>query len=186
MKLSIAQIALGTGILIAMALSMAWDPTGFYIRESLGEPGSWRTIFNPDTREVIATILGFLVLLLGSIIIGVSIALLIAKVRSEYTEPNSGVNIRAKKLVVTQMILGLLTTVSSFLVCLWGFPTSYTYPPSNGLVQIVHFTPAPRFVLAQGLSLLTFLMGIVVLGCSIAQIRSFRISKKELNIISPP
>jgi hypothetical protein len=186
MKLSIAQIALGTGILIAMALSMAWDPTGFYIRESLGEPGSWRTIFNPDTREVIATILAFLVLLLGLAIIGVSIALLTAKVRSKYTEPNSEIETRVKRLVIAQIVLGLLVAVSAFLIVIWGFPTSYTYPPSNGLVQIVHFTPAPRFVLAQGLSLLNFLMGIVVLGCSIAQIRSFRISKKELNIISPP
>ena len=186
MKLSIAQIALGTGILIAMALSIAWDPTGFYIRESLGEPGSWKTIFNPDTREVVATILGFLVLLLGSIIIGVSIALFIAKVRSEYTEPNSRVNIRAKKLVVTQMILGLLTTVSTFFVCIWGFPTSYFYPQPDNSMHGVFFTPGHQVMLAQTLSGITFLIGLVSFVCSIAQIRSFRISKKELNIISPP
>ena len=37
MKLSILQIIFGLGIILAMALSIAWDPTGFYIRESLGE-----------------------------------------------------------------------------------------------------------------------------------------------------
>ena len=176
MKISITQIVLGLGILIAMALSIAWDPTGFYIRESLGEPGSWKTIFNPDTREVVATILAFLVLLIGSAIIGVAIALLIAKVRSKYVEPSSEMNIRVKRLVITQMVLGLLVTVSAFLVTIWGFPTSHTYPPSDGLIRVEFFTPGPQFVLAQGLSLLTFLMGIVALGCSIAQFRSARLS----------
>ncbi|MDO9333662.1 MAG: hypothetical protein Q7T57_03965 [Dehalococcoidales bacterium] len=176
MKVSIIQIVLGLGILIAMALSIAWDPTGFYIRESLGEPGSWKTIFNPDTREVVATILAFLVLLLGLAIIGVSIALLIAKVRSKYVEPNSEINARIKGLVITQMGLGFLVVVSAFLVTIWGFPTSYTYPPSNGLFRVVNFTPGPQFVWAQGFSLLTSLIGIVALGCSIAQFRSVRLS----------
>lgn len=176
MKISITQIVLGLGILIAMALSIAWDPTGFYIRESLGEPGSWKTIFNPDTREVVATILAFPVLLLGLAIIGVSIALLIAKIRSGYVELNSEMNMRVKRLVITQMGLGLLVAASAFLVTIWGFPTSYTYPPSDGLIRVEFFTPGPQFVLAQGLSLLTFLIGIVALGCSIAQFRSVRLS----------
>ncbi len=177
MKLSILQIGLGLGIIFVMALSVAWDPTGFYIRESLGEPGSWRTIFNPDTREVVATILAFLVLLLGLAIIGVSIALLITKIRSEYVEFNSEINRRVKKLVITQMGLGFLVSVSAFLVTIWGFPTSYTYPTSDDLIHRVFFTPGYQFVLAQTLSGITFLIGLVSFVFSIAQFRSIRLSK---------
>ena len=177
MKVSLIQIVLGLGIILAMAFSIAWDPTGFYIRESLGEPGSWQTIFNPDTKEVVATILSFLVLLLGLAIIGVSIALLTAKIRSEYVEPNSEMHIRVKRLVITQMGLGLLVAVSAFLVTSWGFPTSYHYTLSDNLMQGVFFTPGHQFVWAQGLSLLTSLIGIGALGCSIAQFRSVRLSR---------
>ena len=177
MKLNIIQIMLGLGIILAMAFSIAWDPTGFYIRESLGEPGSWKTIFNPDTREVVATVLAFLVLLLGLAIIGVSIALLTAKIRSEYVEPNSEMNIRVKRLVITQMGLGLLVAVSAFLVTSWGFPTSYFYTLSDNLRHSVFFTPSHQFVMAQLLSLFTFLLGIVSLACGVAQFRSVRPSR---------
>ncbi|MDD5037775.1 MAG: hypothetical protein PHN78_00415 [Dehalococcoidales bacterium] len=177
MKLSILQIALGIGILLAMTLSIAWDPTGFHIRESLGEPGSWRTIFNPDTREVLATVLAFLVLLLGLAIIGVSIVLLTMKIRSNYIELNSEMNTSVKKLVITQMGLTFLVAVSTFMVTIWGFPTSYTYPTSDDLIHRVFFTPGHQFVLAQTLSGISFLIGLVSLGCSITQCRLARMSK---------
>ncbi|MDD5287999.1 MAG: hypothetical protein PHY28_02665 [Dehalococcoidales bacterium] len=175
MKVSIIQIALGLVILVAMTLSIALDSTGFSIR--VGEPGSWQTIFNPDTREVVATILAFLVVLSGLAIIGVSIALLIAKIRSEYVEPESEMNPRIKRLVITQMGLTFLVAVSAFLVTIWGFPTSYTYPTSGDLIHRVFFTPGHQFVLAQTLSGITFLIGLVSFGCSILQFRSVRISR---------
>jgi len=168
---------LGLGIILAMAFSIAWDPTGFYIRESLGEPGSWKTIFNPDTREVVATVLAFLVLLLGLAIIGVSIALLTAKIRSEYVKPNPEMNIRVKRLVITQMGLGLLVAVSAFLVTSWGFPTSYLFTISDNLKHSVFFTPSHQFVVAQLLSLCAFLLGIVSLACGLVQLRAARLSK---------
>ena len=177
MKTNILQIGIGIGIIIAMALSIAWDPTGFYIRESLGEPGSWKIIFNPDTREVVATILAFLVLLLGLAIIGVSIALLITKIRSEYGEFNSEINRRVKKLVFTQMGLGFLVSVSAFLVTIWGFPTSYFYPGPDNRMHGVFFMPGHQFMLAQTLSGITFLICLVSFVCSIAQLWSVRLSK---------
>ncbi len=72
------------------------------------------------------------------------------------------------------MVLGLLVAVSAFLVTIWGFPTSYTYPPSGGLIQGTFFMPGPQFFL---LSFLSFLMGIVALGCGIAQFRLVRLSR---------
>ena len=99
------------------------DSNAFYIRESLGEPGSWQTIFNPDTREVVATIFSYIVLLLGLAIIGIAIAQLVAKIRSGYVTPDSMMKIEVKKLAVTQIGLGLLATVGAFFVIIWGFPT---------------------------------------------------------------
>jgi hypothetical protein len=177
MKLNIMQITLGLGIIIAMALSITWDSWRFYVRLPFGESTDWQTIFNPDTREVIATILAFLVLLLGLAIIGVSIALLTAKVRSKYTEPNSEIETRVKRLVIAQIVLGLLLAISTLLIVIWGFPTSYDYTLSDNIKRSVMFMPPPRFVWAQGLSLLTFIIGIVLLGCNIAQLRSVRLSR---------
>jgi hypothetical protein len=177
MKIRIIQIVLGLGILIAMALSIAWDPTGFYIRESLGEPGSWKIIFNPDTKEIVATILAFLVLLLGLAIIGVSIALLITKIRSEYGGFNSEINRRVKNLVFTQMGLGFLVSVSAFLVTIWGFPTSYFYPGPDNRMHGVFFMPGHQFIWAQNMSVLIFLISIPTIGFSIAQLRSARLSR---------
>ena len=177
MKLSITQIVLGLGILLAMAFSIAWDPTGFYIRVPLGEPGNWKTLFNPDTKEVIATVIAILVLLLGLAIIGVAVTLLVLKTQSEHVEPHSEQNARKKKLAIIQMGLGFLVAVSAFLVTIWGFPTSYTYQLSDSLVTSVNFIPGPQFVVAHRLSLLVFLLGIVSLACGVAQLWSVRPSR---------
>ena len=174
MKINLAQIILGLGILVAMALSIALDSNGFYIRESLGEPGSWQTIFNPDTREVVATILSYIVLLSGLAIIGIAIAQLIAKIRSGYIVPDSKIKIRVRKLAITQIGLGILATVGAFFVIIWGFPTSYRYTTPDGHIQGVFFTPCHKFILAQGFSLLTFLFAIVVLGCAVFQFLSLK------------
>ena len=177
MKISILQIVLGLGILVAIALSIALDSNGFSIRESLGEPGSWQTIFNPDTREVVATILSYFVLLSGLAIIGVAITLLTKKIRSGYVTPDSMMKIEVKKLAVTQIGLGLLATVGAFFVTIWGFPTSYRYTTPDGHIQGVFFTTGHKFILAQGFSLLTFLFAIVVLGCALFQFLS--LEKRE-------
>jgi len=174
MKINLAQIILGLGILVAMALSVALDSNGFYIRESIGEPGSWQTIFNPDTREVVATILSYIVLLLGLVIIGIAIAQLIAKIRSGYIVPDLRTKIRVKTLAVTQMGLGLLTAVGVFFVIIWGFPTSYRYTTPDGHIQGVFFTPGHKFILAHNFSLLTFLFAIIVLGCAVFQLLSLK------------
>ena len=174
MKINLAQIILGLGILVTMVLSIALDSNGFYIRESLGEPGNWQTSFNPDTREVIATILSFIVLLLGLAIIGIAIAQLVAKIRSGYVTPDSMMKIEVKKLAVTQIGLGLLATVGAFFVIIWGFPTSYLYTTPDGHLQGVFFTPGHKFILAQNFSLLTFLFAFVVLGCAVFQFLSLK------------
>jgi len=177
MKISVIQIVLGLGILIAMALSIAWDPTGFYVRGYLRGSDSWKIFFNPNTMEVIATILSFLVLLLGLTIIGVSIALLILKMRSKCVPPDTEMNTRIKKLGITQIVLGLLVGISAYLIMIWGFPTSYNYsfPQNYGLH--IFFMPGHQFIRAQNMSVLTFLISIPTVGFSIAQLRSARLSR---------
>ena len=175
---------LGLAILAAMALSIAWDPTGFYVRYVPLEDASHslKTIFNPDTREVVATVLAYVVLLLGLAISAVSAVLMRAKNRAGYVTPDYRINLMVKQLAVTQIGLGFAAAVSAFLVTIWGFPTSYTYKLSGTFMQVVNFTPGARFVWALELSGLVFLLSLVVLGFSIAQ--QIAISRQKTSVIS--
>jgi glucan phosphoethanolaminetransferase (alkaline phosphatase superfamily) len=177
MKISITQIILGICILIAMALSVALDSYGFYIREFWEEPGYRGAVFNPNMKEVIATALSYFVLLMATSVIGISIALLITKVRQGHLESDNAVNVRARRLIITQIILGVLITVSAFLVMIWGFPTSYSYHLSNEVMKSMFFMPGRQFMWAQGLSFLTSILGLILLGCSMRQVISMRTIK---------
>jgi hypothetical protein len=184
MKINVVQIILGLAILAAMTLSIAWDPTGFYVSYvSLQDAShSLKTIFNPDTREVVATVLAYLVLLLGLAISAVSAVLMRAKNRAGYVTPDYRTNLMVKQLAVTQIGLGFAAAVSAFLVTIWGFPTSYTYKLSGTFMQVVNFTPGARFVWALELSGLVFLLSLVVLGFSIAQ--QIAICRQKTKVIS--
>jgi len=168
MKINIFQIILGLGIVIAMTLSIAWDPTGLYARYMV-EPGNWNTVFNPDIREVIATVLAYLVILSALAIIGISITLLIKRIRSEYIENISKIKDSIQKLVIMQIGLGLLVAVSAFLVSIWGFPTSYTFSVSDNLTMGMFLNPGPKIIAAERLSGVTLLIGIISLVCGIIQ-----------------
>lgn len=185
MKISIVQIVLGICILIVMALSIALDSYGFYIREFWEEPGYRGLVFNPDTKEVIATALSYFVLLLATSVIGISISLLITKIRQEYLKSDHALDIRTKRLVITQIILGVVIIISAFLFMIWGFPTSYSYHISDEIIKSMFFLPGPQFMWAQGFCLLTFVLGLVLLGFNLAQLRSQKKSIKEDCVVSP-
>ena len=155
-----------------MTISIAWDNTGFYAGYMV-EPGVRRTVFNPDTREVIATVLSYLDMLFIVSIIGVSITLLVKKIRSEYTE-SKAIQQSIRKLIITQIILGLLIAVGAFLVSIWGFPTSYNFILSDNQSLGLNFMPGPQFVTATLLSLITALLGVISLGFGITQYMKFR------------
>ncbi len=170
MKLTITQIALGTLIALTTAFVIAWDLTTFRIRIPLSGDGSFEIIFNPDLKEVGASCLNILVLLLGLAVLGFSIAQLVEQAREQPSE-------KSLKLAITQIALGALITVAALLVVFWGFPTSYFYQLSGGERQIFFFNPGPQFVIAQQLTGLQFLLGLATLGCSIVQFLKVRGSK---------
>jgi len=169
MKINVIQIILGLAMVIMMTVSLAWDPTGFYARYMV-EPGNWNTVFNPDTREVVATVLAYLVMLFILGIIGVSITQLVKRTRYECTE-SVEIQKRIRKLITEQIVLGLLIAVCSFLVSIWGFPTSYNFVLSDNQSLGLNFMPGPQFVKAITLSLITALLGLVSAGFGIAQFR---------------
>jgi uncharacterized membrane protein len=142
------------------------------------EPGNWNTVFNPDTKEVVATVLAYLVMLFILGIIGVSITLLVKRTRHEYRE-SGDIQKSIRKLIMAQIILGLLIAVSAFLVSIWGFPTSYHFMESENLSHAISFMPGPQFVNARLLSLLTTFLGIISLVFGIIQ---FFISRYRMNI----
>lgn len=167
MKINYFQIMLGLAMVIMMTISIAWDPTGFYARYMV-EHGNWNTVFNPDTREVIATVLVYLVMLLIVSLIGVSIILLVKRIRYEYTE-SGDIQKSVRKLIITQTVLGLLIAVCAFLVSVWGFPTSYHFIISDNQSLVMNINPGPQFVKAMLLSLITSLLGVISLSFGIAQ-----------------
>ena len=170
MKLTITQIALGTLIALTTAFVIAWDPTTFHIRIPLPGDGAFQIIFNPDLKEVVASCLSILVLLLGLAVLGFSIARLVEQTREQPSE-------KSLKLAITQIALGALITVAALLVVFWGFPTSYFYQLPGGERQGIFFNPEREFVMAQQLTGLQFLLGLAVLGCSIVQFLKVRGSK---------
>jgi len=172
MKINVFQIILGLAMVIMMTISIAWDPTGFYARYMV-EPGNWNTVFNPDTREVIATVLAYLVMLFILGIIGVSITQLVKRTRYEYTE-SKAIQKSIRKLITSQIVLALLIAVGAFLVSIWGFPTSYDFVLSDNQSLGLNFMPGPQFVSATLLSMTTALLGIISLGFGIAQYMKFR------------
>jgi hypothetical protein len=179
MKTNILQIVLGLGIVLTMTLSVIWDPTGFYVRQLAGEPDNWKTIFNPDTKEVIATILAYLGILSGSGITGISVALIVKKIKSGTVEPVTGIDKKVKKLLIIQTCLGLLATVGACLVNIWGFPTSYSFNMSDNLSFKMFLNPSLQFMLAMQLSFVAFLLGIVSLTFSIARYPLNKPQKKQ-------
>jgi|WetSurMetagenome_2_1015567.scaffolds.fasta_scaffold466573_1 hypothetical protein len=179
MKTNILQIVLGLGIVLAMAFSIAWDPTGFYVRQYAGEPGNWNTVFNPDTKEVIATVLAYLGILSGAGITGISAALMVKKIRSGKLKTDSGIDKEVKKLLIVQTGLGLLATVGACLVNIWGFPTSYSFSVSDNLSHTMFLNPSLQFMLAMQLSFVAFLLGIISLTFSIARYPLNKPPKKQ-------
>ena len=162
-------------MVIIMTISIAWDPTGFYARYPI-EPGNWNTVFNPDTREVIATVLAYLVMIFIVALIGVSVILLIKRIRYEYTE-SGDIQKSIRKLIMAQVILGSLIAACAFLVSVWGFPTSYTFDIADNQSLLMNSNPGPKIIKAMVLSAITALLGVIVLFCGIIQITSSRYRK---------
>jgi len=170
MKLAITQIVLGMIISLATAFVIAWDPTTFHIRVRLPDSSNFQTIFNPDRLEMVAACLAVLVLLLGIIVLGFGIIQLVRKVHTYYSGSQlPGLKKTDMKLALTQVVLGLLVTVSTVLVSAWGFPTSYFYELPDGHGGGVFFTPGPQFITAEIISLLTFIPSLAVLICGTIQ-----------------
>ncbi|MFH0768433.1 MAG: hypothetical protein V1932_02550 [Chloroflexota bacterium] len=184
MKLAITQIVLGLFISIATAFVIVLDPSTFHIRIRLPGNGNFQTIFNPDLKEVVASCLTILLLLLGLAVLGFGIAQFVKRAigqRSESLIPE--LERKNMQLATIEIVLGLLTTISAFLVVVWGFPTSYSYQLPGGENMLMFFTPGGDFVMAQRLSALVFLIGLAMLSCGIAQFlkarRRFRHAVKE-------
>jgi len=72
------------------------------------------------------------------------------------------------KLAITQMALGVLVTVSAFIVITKGFPTQFTLPADgNGTMTVVEVYP--HLTIANVSVWLALAFGLAVLGCGIAQ-----------------
>ena len=168
-----------------MAFSIAWDTTGFTVRMPLGEPGQWKTMFNPDIKEVIATIIAPLVLAAGLGAIWASIRLLVLKSLVKVVELSPGQNRVLRRLVIINLGPGLFIAAGAYLVTLWGFPTSYTFPdvlsPDTGLVTLGQhfFIPNRKFTIAHELVGLVCLLGVIYLIFSLLNFRSILVLNRK-------
>jgi uncharacterized membrane protein AbrB (regulator of aidB expression) len=84
------------------------------------------------------------------------------------------------RLAISQIVLGVLVAVFSFIVTSQAFPTQFTLPAEESgaitTVVLVYSTmPA-----AQICALLAFFVGLAVVGCGIAQlIKSRRVKRAK-------
>lgn len=78
---------------------------------------------------------------------------------------------RRTKLIVIQMISGALIATVSILIGGWGYPTQFTIPMPEGseVLKQVFINPGPVLIRVHGLTFLSFLLGLAVLGVGIAQ-----------------
>jgi hypothetical protein len=72
------------------------------------------------------------------------------------------------KLAITQMVLGVLVVVFSFIVTKDGFPTTFTLPADENGTQLI-VEVYTRITGAQISAFLTQVLGLAVLGCGIAR-----------------
>jgi hypothetical protein len=171
MKTNILQIILGIVIAAAAAVSIKLDPNGFYPRVLSEMTGRLQTVtmFNPDIHEVIATVLAYFVVLFAILITIIAAASLKPEIHAGYVTPDAQTRLKVKNLAMAQTGLVLAVTICAFLVTIWGFPTSYEYRVSETMMRAIEFTPGRSFVYAMGLSAVTFLLGLVLVGFSIAR-----------------
>lgn len=162
MKLSITQMVLGIFLLMAACYIVGWmifDASSLLTSPVLDDGGVMKiTKVFPEHEAFFAVAryvsgilfgLGLVVLLIGTFQVSMQ---------------------GGKKLAITQIIAGVLITAISILITRLGYPTEFIVPMPVGREVHVNINPGPLMVYAMRLTRLSSILGLAVLGVSIAQL----------------
>jgi hypothetical protein len=81
------------------------------------------------------------------------------------------------RLAISQIVLGALVAVFSFIVTSQAFPTQFSLPADESGIEHVLFT-YPPLTLAHVSAFLALFLGLAVVGCGIAQLLKARGSRR--------
>jgi hypothetical protein len=81
------------------------------------------------------------------------------------------------RLAISQIVLGALVAVFSFIVTIQAFPTQFTLPVAESGIERILFS-YPPLTLAHVSAFLAMFLGLAVVGCGIAQLLKARRPKR--------
>ncbi len=163
MKLSITQIVLGILILLAACYIVGWMIFGAQTLLTMPVPDENDVMRNVNVipeHEVLFTTARYA----SGLVFGLGLVVLLTGAFQNRVESE-------KKLAIMQIIAGVLITAVSIFITRWGYPLVFIVPMPEGsnLLRSVNINPGPTMVFAIFLTVLTFLLGLAVLGVGIAQ-----------------
>jgi hypothetical protein len=165
MKLSITQIVLGILIVLTACYIVWWmifGVTELLNLKILNESGVMVTDYTPE-NEVLFTIARYA----SGLLLGLGLVVLVNGVLWKKVENKT-------KLAITQIVAGALTVALSAFILIWGYSFDFIIAVEGG--------PVLDLGRARGLTFLTSLLGLAVLGVGIAQFINAR--KKTLHEIN--
>jgi hypothetical protein len=174
MKLSMTQIILGVLIVFAACYIVGWMIFEVPSLLTMPVPDDAGVMINTNVlpeHEILFTTARYASVLLLCLGLTVLVTGTIQRVKAAE---------RQKILAITQLVAGVLVAAASIFVSRWGYPSVFTVPMPEGsnLLQFVEINPGPPMVYASFLTALTFLLGLAVLGGSIAQLIKSRKTTK--------
>jgi hypothetical protein len=166
MKLSLAQIILGACIILAACYVTGWMIHKAPSELTQPEPGLTST---PKYIEVVPehNVL-FNVARYGSYLLPVIGIYLLVSGAIENVKTEA----RNRNWLITDIVAGLVVAALAFIITTWGYPTTFheVMPENSELMRTIFTNPGRTMVAVQTISGVMILLGLSVLGVSIAQL----------------
>jgi hypothetical protein len=174
MKLSLAQIILGAFIIVA-----ACYVTGWMIHKAPSElrQPNLDAAATQKYIDVVPEHNGlFNVARYGSYLLPVIGIYLLVSGAIENVKTGA----RNRNWLITDIVAGLVVAALGFIITTWGYPTTFheVVPENSELMKIIFTNPGRTLVAVQTISGILVLLGLAVLGVSIAQLVK---SRKTIN-----
>jgi hypothetical protein len=165
MKLSIAQILLGALIVLAACYVAGWmihkAPSVLPPLDSGSESIPKYVKAIPEHNEL------YNIARYGSYLLPVIGIYLLVSGAVENLKPEA----RNRNWVITDIVAGLLVAILAFIIIGWGYPTTFhAITPEGHEFQIYYLNPGRTMIAVDTVSGIMLLLGLSVLGVSIAQL----------------
>ena len=165
MKLAIVPVILGVLVVLAACYVMGWMI--FEVPHLLNMPlpndsGDLEFVDVVASNGVLFTMVRFA----SALVLGLGMVVLVAGV-ARLTRAGE----KIRKLAVVQIVSGSLIAIISFLIVIWGYPTQFDVPVSEGseIARHIFINPGPEQMRVELVTALASVLGLSLLVCGIAQ-----------------